>query len=91
MSLVDSKRIVDPRKDFHKTYQDSVGNLLQYIELCQGKARDIFISEIDLDKDTWLRAKAWALLKAMFELCQIEDKNSPEALVQKIIMDEVIL
>jgi len=56
----------------------------------EGKARDIFISKIDLDKDTWLRARAWALWKATFELCQIEDKNSPEALVQKKIIAEVI-
>jgi aminoglycoside phosphotransferase (APT) family kinase protein len=46
-----------------------------------GKARDIFVQEMDLDEDTWLRAKAWALWKATFELCQIADKNSPEALI----------
>jgi aminoglycoside phosphotransferase (APT) family kinase protein len=40
----------------------------------QGKARDIFINTMDLDADTWLRAKAWALWKATFELCQIKDK-----------------
>jgi len=55
-----------------------------------GKAREIFISEMDMDPDTWLRARAWALWKATFELCQISDKNSPEAKTQKIIIDEVI-
>ena len=55
-----------------------------------GKARDIFIQEMDLDEDTWLRAKAWALWKATFELCQIADKNSPEALIQKRIIEDVI-
>lgn len=55
-----------------------------------GKARDIFIQEMDLDEDTWLRAKAWALWKATFELCQIADKNSPEALMQKRIIEDVI-
>jgi aminoglycoside phosphotransferase (APT) family kinase protein len=55
-----------------------------------GKARDIFISEMDMDQDTWLRARAWALWKATFELCQISDKNSPESKTQKIIIDEVI-
>ena len=44
---------------------------------------------MDLDEDTWLRAKAWALWKATFELCQIEDKNGPEASVQKRIIEEV--
>jgi aminoglycoside phosphotransferase (APT) family kinase protein len=55
-----------------------------------GKARDIFISEMDMDQDTWLRARAWALWKATFELCQISDKNSLESKMQKIIIDEVI-
>lgn len=53
-------------------------------------ARDIFIREMALDEDTWLRAKAWALWKATFELCQIADKNSPEALIQKKIIQDVI-
>lgn len=44
-----------------------------------GKARDIFVSEMDVDDDIWLRVGAWALWKAAFELCNIEDKNSPEA------------
>jgi aminoglycoside phosphotransferase (APT) family kinase protein len=56
----------------------------------RGKAREIFISKMDMDSDTWLRARAWALWKATFELCQIADKNSPEALLQKRIIDEVM-
>ncbi|GGI78533.1 GNAT family N-acetyltransferase [Legionella impletisoli] len=55
-----------------------------------GKARDIFFQEMDLDESTWLRAKAWALWKATFELCQITDKNSPEALMQKRIIENVV-
>ena len=55
-----------------------------------GKARDIFITTMDLDEDTWLRARAWVLWKATFELCNIADKNSPEALFQKRIIGEVI-
>jgi len=54
-------------------------------------ARDIFIREMALNEDTWLRAKAWALWKATFELCQIADKNSPEALIQKRIIEEAII
>lgn len=56
----------------------------------QGKARDIFINTIDLDDDTWLRAKAWALWKATFELCQIKSLNSPEVFVQKRIIEDVL-
>ncbi len=55
-----------------------------------GKARKIFIAEMGMDQDTWLRARAWALWKATFELCQISDKNSSEAEVQKQIIDEVM-
>jgi aminoglycoside phosphotransferase (APT) family kinase protein len=34
-----------------------------------GKSREIFISKMDMDSDTWLRGRAWALWKATFELC----------------------
>jgi aminoglycoside phosphotransferase (APT) family kinase protein len=56
----------------------------------QGKARDIFIKEIHLDDDTWLRAKAWTLWKATFELCQLKNPNVPEAYVQKRIIEDVL-
>ena len=55
-----------------------------------GKSRESFIREIDLDQDTWLRARAWALWKATYELCQMKDKNSFEAKFQKKIIEEVI-
>lgn len=54
------------------------------------KSRDIFIHEIDLDDDTWLRARAWALWKATLELCQIKDKNSASARLQVNIINSVI-
>jgi aminoglycoside phosphotransferase (APT) family kinase protein len=44
-----------------------------------GKSREIFIKNMDLDEDTWFRSKAWALWKATFELCQIEDKSCMES------------
>ena len=53
-------------------------------------AREIFIGEMNLDQDTWLRARAWALWKASFELCRIADKASPEARLQKQIINEVV-
>lgn len=55
-----------------------------------GKAREIFIAEMDLGQDTWLRARAWTLWKATYELCKILDKNCPDAKVQKQIINEVI-
>lgn len=55
-----------------------------------GKSREIFIKEAGLDDLTWLRARAWALWKATFELCQLKDKNSLEALIQRKIIEDVI-
>jgi aminoglycoside phosphotransferase (APT) family kinase protein len=63
--------------------------VIAWTYLC-GKAREIFISKMDMDQDTWLRARAWALWKATFELCQITDKKSAEAQVQKRIIGEVV-
>ena len=55
-----------------------------------GKSREIFRSKMDIDPDTWLRSRAWALWKATFELCQIADKNSSDACLQKRIIDETL-
>lgn len=52
-------------------------------------ACEIFIKEMALDADTWCRARAWALWKATYELCQIDNKASPESLEQKRIIEEV--
>ena len=54
-----------------------------------GKAREIFIAEMNMDQETWLRARAWALWKATYELCQLADKQGAEAAVQKAIINEV--
>lgn len=53
-------------------------------------ARETFIKTMDLDDNTWLRAKAWALWKATFELCQIEDQTSPIASAHKMIIDDLL-
>jgi aminoglycoside phosphotransferase (APT) family kinase protein len=55
-----------------------------------GKAREIFIREMALDDNTWLRARAWALWKATFELSQITDKTSAEALAQRMIIEALL-
>ena len=54
------------------------------------KARETFIQKMALDDYTWLRARGWALWKATYELCQVKDKNSAEALTQKRIIDEIM-
>lgn len=55
----------------------------------EGSSREIFIKEMNLDEDTWERAKAWALWKATFVLCELENQNSPEGLEQRRIIEEV--
>lgn len=55
-----------------------------------GKSREIFMSQIPLDSNTWLRARAWVLWKATYELCQIRDKKNSDALLQKSIINDVI-
>jgi len=45
---------------------------------------------MDIDTDTRRRARAWALWKATFELCQIADKNSAEAYLQKTIIFNIL-
>jgi aminoglycoside phosphotransferase (APT) family kinase protein/dephospho-CoA kinase len=58
--------------------------------LFQGKSRDIFRDQVNLDENTWNRAKAWALWKAGYELVNIEDKLSQRALEQLSIINEVV-
>ena len=55
-----------------------------------GKARDTFIREMNAEDDVWLRARAWALWKASFTLCQMADKDSHAARQQKSIIDMLI-
>ena len=56
----------------------------------KGRARDVFISEVDLDLETWLRAKAWALWKSTYELSHgIEvigqSKESLRAVIEQVL------
>lgn len=55
-----------------------------------GKSREIFIREMAFDEDTWLRARAWTLWKATYELCQLSNKNSDAAIKQIKIIEEVL-
>ncbi len=52
----------------------------------KGKSREIFIKEMNLDEDTWARAKAWGLWKASFHLCD-NGNVGPE---HKKIIEEVL-
>lgn len=55
-----------------------------------GKSRDAFIEIINLDENTWLRARAWALWKATFELCNNQNINSGYSLIQKQLIHDLL-
>lgn len=54
------------------------------------KSREIFKSTIDLDEDTWARARGWGLWKALITLADIEDKESLVAQKQKNIISAIL-
>jgi aminoglycoside phosphotransferase (APT) family kinase protein len=56
----------------------------------EGKSREIFQDYMEVDEDTWTRARAWALWKATFELCNREDKNDQESIKQKHIIEDIL-
>ena len=70
---------------------DPAGDLVIAWTFLKGKSREIFKQAMDLDSDTWIRSRGWALWKATFDLCQIKNKNSAEALIQKRVIQEVLV
>lgn len=56
----------------------------------KNESREIFKSQVNLDPDTWARARGWALWKALITLAPLQDKNCPEALKQRLIVDEIL-
>ncbi|OGT39700.1 MAG: hypothetical protein A3F12_01670 [Gammaproteobacteria bacterium RIFCSPHIGHO2_12_FULL_38_14] len=50
----------------------------------------IFKDIVNLDSDTWARARGWALWKALYELSQLEDKLSDKVIEQKRIISDVL-
>lgn len=52
--------------------------------------RNLFKSSLNLDSDTWNRARGWALWKALFELEKFEDKSAENALQQLEIVHEIL-
>lgn len=54
------------------------------------ESRALFKSHLGLDSDTWARARGWGMWKALITLAAFEDKNCPNALKMKYIIDEII-
>lgn len=56
----------------------------------KNKSREIFKRVLSLDPDTWIRARGWALWKALYELSVLKDMLSAKAIEQKRIIDDVL-
>ena len=56
----------------------------------RNESRKVFKSQVNLDKDTWARARGWALWKALITLAPLKDKTSTEALKQLHIINKII-
>jgi len=55
-----------------------------------GKSREVFKEQVDLDHDTWSRARGWALWKANFEIAAFKDKSSEEALSRLKTINDIL-
>lgn len=56
----------------------------------QGQSRHVFKEIVNLDKDTWARARGWGLWKAMITLAAMENKTSPQACAQLQIIHDIL-
>lgn len=69
---------------------DPASDLVIAYTLFKNKSKVIFQNNMNLDDNTWLRAKAWALRKATFELCQMKDLSTEKTLIQKDIIQKIL-
>jgi len=56
----------------------------------KGDSRKAFKSTVDMDEDTWNRARGWALWKALIILESSEDKTSKKAKLQLNLIREIL-
>lgn len=54
------------------------------------KSRKIFRKHLNLDADTWVRARGWALWKALITIAALQDKTCPEAMKQLQIINDIL-
>lgn len=58
--------------------------------LFKNSSRELFKSTVNLDENTWARARGWALWKACLELNKCQDIESVEAINQRQIIDDLL-
>ncbi len=56
----------------------------------KGKSRELFRAALPFDKDTWERARGWALWKALITLKSIPDKMDTKAMEQRRLIQEIL-
>jgi len=56
----------------------------------QGESRQVFKKLMNLDDNTWARARGWALWKAMITVAAMHDKHSMQALIQFQIINDIL-
>lgn len=58
--------------------------------LFEGESREIFCKNLNLDAETWARARAWALWKALIIAAGLTETNAAEAAKASYIIDVVL-
>ena len=58
--------------------------------LFKGKSREIFTNNVNVDQNSWVRARGWALWKATYERCNISDKENITATNHRHMIEEVL-
>ncbi len=72
------------------TIGDSACDLVIAWTFLRGESRQIFKNCMNLDDDTWARARGWALWKAMITLAAMLDKTSSQACAQLQIINDIL-
>lgn len=68
---------------------DPACDLMPAWTLFNGKSRALFQEHLSLDEDTWLRARGWALWKALITLISYRDMSLDRARQQVQIIEEL--
>lgn len=88
--LVKDKRLCAVIDFGGMTIGDPACDLVIAWTFLQGESRQIFKDQVNLDNDTWARARGWALWKAMITLAAICDKTSLQACEQLCIINDIL-
>ena len=70
---------------------DPACDLVMAWSFFNNSSKEIFQKYIEVDNDTWSRAKGWALWKANFELVAIADKDSLNAHRKLELINDILL